>query len=434
MEEEVSLYDLYEILSRRKKLMWGVFLLAFGLGILYVGYVRYSAKDYEAVVTIIVNPMDINKYLQTKQDEENIDQYESLINVTVPYPSYTIEAYLALVMSPMVIQKLLTYMDLSEEYTVDEFRKKLEVENIEKTNLIKLKAKDKEPHQAAYIANNWAIVFIRAINDTVQSHLKKMYDTISTQVESDEKGYIRISREIESFQEKNLNQDAIQKEIDKLTEQYVEYQNTLIDLDLTIKSQETQIQKAKEYIEKETRFIELQKSVLNEPIYLGYLLSTENQVNPKPFYIVSQELNQNYFTLSEKLSSLEISLAGNKKRKEDLLSSGIIENLQHQILEKQALKTKIGTDLALLMKQREVVYNNYRASYRKLDEIKTVSSAWIGDTNVAILTEAIPPSDPTTNTSAKIILAVAAVAGIFLAIFVAFFVEFFDKVKQYGIA
>jgi uncharacterized protein involved in exopolysaccharide biosynthesis len=34
MEEEVSLYDLFEVLSRRKKLMWGIFLLVFALGIL----------------------------------------------------------------------------------------------------------------------------------------------------------------------------------------------------------------------------------------------------------------------------------------------------------------------------------------------------------------------------------------------------------------
>jgi uncharacterized protein involved in exopolysaccharide biosynthesis len=66
-----------------------------------------------------------------------------------------------------------------------------------------------------------------------------------------------------------------------------------------------------------------------------------------------------------------------------------------------------------------------------LDEIKTVSSAWAGDTNVTLLSEAIPPSEPTVGTSAKLILAVAAVAGLFLAIFMAFLVEFLDKMKQY---
>ena len=258
-----------------------------------------------------------------------------------------------------------------------------------------------------------------------------MLKTISSRVESDEKDYIRISQEIESFQEKNLNQEGIQKEIVKLTEQYLDYQKTLVDLDFTIKTQETQIQKTKEYLEKETQLIELQKSVLREPIYLGYLLSTENQIDPKPFSIMSQELNQNYFTLSEKLATLEVSLAGNKKRKEDLLSSGIIEDLQHQILEKQALIVKTDRNLALLDRQREVFYNNYRASFKKLDEIKTVSSAWVGETNVTLLSEAIPPSEPTVGTSAKLILAVAAVAGLFLAIFMAFLVEFLDKMKQY---
>jgi succinoglycan biosynthesis transport protein ExoP len=429
MEEEVSLYDLFEVLSRRKKLMWGIFLLVVVLGVLYAGYVRSSSKDYEAVATIIVNPIDINKSLQTKVNAE--DQFENLVNATLPYPSFTNETYLSLITSRMVIEKLLTDMDLSEEYTVDNFRKKLQAENIEKTSLIKLKVKDKEPQRAAEIANSWVIVFTNAIDESIQNHLEKMLKTISSRVESDEKDYIRISQEIESFQEKNLNQEGIQKEIVKLTEQYLDYQKTLVDLDFTIKTQETEIQKTKEYLEKETQLIELQKSVLSEPIYLGYLLSTENQIDPKPFSIMSQELNQNYFTLSEKLATLEVSLAGNKKRKEDLLSSGIIEDLQHQILEKQALIVKTDRNLALLDRQREVFYNNYRASFKKLDEIKTVSSAWVGETNVTLLSEAIPPSEPTVGTSAKLILAVAVVAGLFLAIFMAFLVEFLDKMKQY---
>lgn len=97
------------------------------------------------------------------------------------------------------IEKLLTDMDLSEEYTVDNFRKKLQAENIEKTSLIKLKVKDKEPQRAAEIANSWVIVFTNAIDESIQNHLEKMLKTISSRVESDEKDYIRISQEIESF-------------------------------------------------------------------------------------------------------------------------------------------------------------------------------------------------------------------------------------------
>jgi capsular polysaccharide biosynthesis protein len=426
MEEEVSLYDLFEVLSRRKKLMWGIFLLVVALGVLYAGYVRSSSKDYEAAATIIVSPMDINKSIPTKDIP-----FENLVNTTLPYPSFTNETYLALVTSRVVIEELLNYLDLSEEYSVDNFRKKLQTENIEKTNLIKLKAKDKEPQRAAEIANSWVTVFNNAINVSIQNHLKKMLETISAQVENDEKDYIRISQEIEFFKEKNIDQDAIQKEIDKLTEQYIDYQKTLIDLDFTIKAREVEVQKTREYLEKESQLIELQKSVLDEPIYLGYLLSTENQIDPKPFSIVSQELNQNYFTLSKQLANLEVSLAGDKKRKEDLLSSGIIEDLQNQILEKQALIVKAERNLALLNGQREVFYNNYRASFRKMDEVKTVSSVWTGDTNVTLLSQAIPPSEPRAGTSAKLILAVAAVAGLFLAIFMAFLVEFLDKMKQY---
>ena len=87
--------------------------------------------------------------------------------------------------------------------------------------------------------------------------------------------------------------------------------------------------------------------------------------------------------------------------------------------------------MATLEKQYEVYFNNYQTSFRKLNEIKTLASAWSGDTNVTLLSQAIPPSEPTAVTSTKLILAVVAVAGLFLAIFFAFFVEFLDKMKQY---
>ncbi|NLJ39066.1 MAG: hypothetical protein GX432_09940, partial [Candidatus Atribacteria bacterium] len=57
MEEEVSLYDLFEVLSRRKKLIWEVFLVVVILGVLYAGFARIYLRYYEATATIMVNPV-----------------------------------------------------------------------------------------------------------------------------------------------------------------------------------------------------------------------------------------------------------------------------------------------------------------------------------------------------------------------------------------
>ena len=114
MEEEVSLYDLFEVLSRRKKLMWGIFLLVVVLGVLYAGYVRYSPKDYEASAIIMVNPVGLTGIVQSK------DAYENLLNATVPYPQFTNETYLTMATSFMVIDKLIEYMDLSDDWDIVE--------------------------------------------------------------------------------------------------------------------------------------------------------------------------------------------------------------------------------------------------------------------------------------------------------------------------
>ncbi|MDD3608027.1 MAG: hypothetical protein PHQ20_04555, partial [Candidatus Moranbacteria bacterium] len=198
-----------------------------------------------------------------------------------------------------------------------------------------------------------------------------------------------------------------------------------------VKAQEVEIQKTKESLEEESQFIEIKKSVINEPIIMEYLLSTEKPIEPMSFSIISQELNQNYIELTRKLADLEICLAGDLKKKETLQESGIIDDLHKKILEKQTQLLKLEKELGTLEKQYEVYFNNYQTSFRKLNEIKTLTSAWTEDTNVTLLSKAIPPSEPTRGTSAKLILAVATVAGLFLAIFMAFFVEFLDKMKQY---
>jgi succinoglycan biosynthesis transport protein ExoP len=425
MEEEVSLYDLFEVLSRRKKLMWGIFLLVFALGILYAGYMRYSSKDYEAVATIMVNPVSLTGIVQSE------DAYENLLNATISYPQFTNETYMTIATSIVIIEKLIGNLDPSENYTVQSLSKKLKAEYSEKTNLMKLTVKDKNPERAAEIANNWVIVFKEALNESIQDQFNKIIELVTIRVDADRKDLDWISQEIELIKEKNMDRIVIQKEMDKLTEQYLDYQKTLVDLDFIVKVQEVEIQKTKESLEKESQFIEIKKSILNEPIIMGYLLSTEGPIEPMSFSIISQELNQNYIELSRKLADLEICLAGDLKRKETLKESGIIEDLHKKILGKQTQLLKLEKELGTLEKQYEVYFNNYQTSFRKLDEIKTLTSAWTEDTNVTLLSKAIPPSEPTRGTSAKLILAVAAVAGLFLAIFMAFFVEFLDKMKQY---
>ena len=425
MEEEVSLYDLFEVLSRRKKLMWGIFLLVFALGILYAGYMRYSSKDYEAVATIMVNPVSLTGIVQSE------DAYENLLNATISYPQFTNETYMTIATSIVIIEKLIGNLDPSENYTVQSLSKKLKAEYSEKTNLMKLTVKDKNPERAAEIANNWAIVFKEALNESIQDQFNKIIELVTIRVDADRKDLDWISQEIELIKEKNMDRIVIQKEMDKLTEQYLDYQKTLVDLDFIVKVQEVEIQKTKESLEKESQFIEIKKSILNEPIIMGYLLSTEGPIEPMSFSIISQELNQNYIELSRKLADLEICLAGDLKRKETLKESGIIEDLHKKILGKQTQLLKLEKELGTLEKQYEVYFNNYQTSFRKLDEIKTLTSAWTEDTNVTLLSKAIPPSEPTRGTSAKLILAVATVAGLFLAIFMAFFVEFLDKMKQY---
>ena len=222
MEEEVSLYDLFEVLSRRKKLIWEVFLVVVILGVLYAGFARIYLRYYEATATIMVNPVVLSGAIQTE------DTYENLLNATIPYPQFTRETYLTMISSPMVIKKLIHCLDLSDELTIEGMRRKVKAEYEGNTNILKLIAKDKDPAQAAKIANCWATVFNEAVNESIQNQFEKTIDLVTARVEEDRKDLDRLAKEIESIKEKNMSPDEIQTEIDEMIKIYLDYRKTLV--------------------------------------------------------------------------------------------------------------------------------------------------------------------------------------------------------------
>jgi len=427
VEEEISLFDIFEVFSRRKKLMWVVFFIVVGIGIGYAGYSRYFLdKTYEAVATIMVNPVVMTP------TQRSDDAYGNLLNPIIQYPAFTKETLLALISSSAVIEPLIERLNLpSNEYTVDSMMKNLKAEYLNNTNLINITVRNADPKVASDIANTWESVFKEYINKSIKENLEKSIELVSGRLENDRKDLEKAKEEIEVFTKNTPNIEEIQKEISEGVSLVVNYQNDLINLDLLSKTQETQFKKTKEYLEKESQFIELEKSVLDYPLFMGYISSIGKTPESLSLTLKSQEINQYYYNLSKKLSDLDIDLVGSLSRKAMIESSGIIPTLKSDIVEKGALISRIQSELEKLEKHYEVLFRNYSGSYMKLDELKTAASVWTGNTNITIMSKAIPLAEPEADTSAKLMLAVSAVAGLFVSVFIAFFVEFLDKMKKY---
>jgi len=426
VEEEISLFDIFEVFSRRKKLMWIVFIVVVGIGIGYAGYSRYFFKTYEAVATMMVNPVIMTS------SQKSDDAYENLLNTIIQYPEFTKETYLALISSSAVIEPMIEKLNLpSNEYTVESMKENFKAEYLHNTNLIKITVRNANPKLASDIANTWGSVFEKYINDSVKEHFDSLIALISLRVEGDRKDLEKAKEEIEVFTKNTPCIEEIQKEVSERVSLLVNYQNDLINLDMLSKTQENQIKKTKEYLEKESQFIELQKSVLDYPLFMGYMSSIGKTTESLSLSLKSQEINQYYYNLSKKLSDLDIDLVGSLSRKAMIENSGIIQTLKSDIVEKEALIRRIQSELEKLEKHYEVLFRNYSASYMKLDELKTAASIWTGSTNITTMSKAIPPTEPISDKSAKLILAVSAVAGLFISVFLAFFVDFLDKLKQY---
>lgn len=150
--EEISLQELYYIL---KKKAWIIILfLVVAIAISAVVSFFILKPEYKTFTTLMLGkPKDY-------QTDEMIEYNDLLLNQKL------VHTYGALVQSREVGEKVINNLNLNLSY--GEFSKKVKVNLVDKTEIIKLEVVDQDPETAALIANETAEVFM----DSVKKFLK----------------------------------------------------------------------------------------------------------------------------------------------------------------------------------------------------------------------------------------------------------------------
>jgi capsular polysaccharide biosynthesis protein len=141
MGEITRLEDLLKIFKRR---IWLIALLTVGAGLVsgLVSYF-YLKPVYEASTQILVN--------QKNSDQNSYNQNQVQTNVQL------INTYNVIIKSPVILDRVVK--DLNLGLTADQLNQKITVASATNSQVINLLVQDKNPDQAAQIANTIAAVF-----------------------------------------------------------------------------------------------------------------------------------------------------------------------------------------------------------------------------------------------------------------------------------
>jgi len=419
MEEEITLRELIEIILRGKWIIAAITITAMLIAGIFSFFI--IPPTYEARSTLMVSPL-VQSSAPSRQDSA----YDTLLSYLSQYPQMTLETYRVQVTNPHILNQVIDELNLDrEEYSLNTLRNMINVEAIKDTNLIRISVKDKDPEMAARIANTLAPKYVDFLSATLQEQMGKSAAYIQNQMKEEEKNLEAATEELKNFLAQPQNVAELQKDIDAKLELITQFKTKLIELDVEEKALKASLESARASLAKEPKYLELDKSILDDPVMAGLASGkTGDMSNAAGLTVKSQEINENYTLLSAKVADLEVALAGIASQKTALASN--IQKTQSELEQLQAALAKKQTEYNRLQQQYTIAQETYNTFLQKYQEARITTSSKIGDANIMIVSPAIVPDSPVAPKK-MLNMAIAMVLGLMLGVFVVFFMDYWKN-------
>lgn len=422
MEEEISLRELIEIMLRGKRIIIAITVIA----MLVSGILSFFviSPTYEARSTLMVSPL-VQKNPPPGQDSA----YDTLLSYLSQYPQMSLETYRVQVTNPHILNQVIKDLDLNkEEYNLNTLREMINVEAIKDTNLIRIAVKDHDPEMAARISNTLAPKYVDFLSKTLQEQMGKSATFLQTQMEEEQKNLDAATEELKNFMAKPQSVNELQKDIDAKLELITEFKTKLIELDVEEKAVRASLESAKTRLAKEPKFLDLQKSIVDDPTMAGLAAGkTGSMSDALGLTMNSQEINSNYIMLNAKVADLEVHLAGIVSQRTALASN--IQQTQTELESLQAILAKKQTEYNRLQQQFTIAQDTYNTFLQKYQEARITTSSKIGDANIMVVSPAIVPDRPVAPRKA-LNVAIAMVLGLMVGVFTVFFMDYWKNSEE----
>jgi uncharacterized protein involved in exopolysaccharide biosynthesis len=339
----------------------------------------------------------------------------------------TLAAYKEQIKNPVILQNVIDELELDpEEYTKSSLSQSISIETIENSNFIKIKVRNRDPKLAALIANSMGSNFIEFASEKEKEQTYELYQLIEEQMNIQKDKLDQALVKYKEFLARSRSAEELKAEVDSKLKLLTEYKTQYVQKEVEESTKKAALETAQKELEATERVLVTYKS-LSEDAFLNNAVSDatgKDALSTGQLTMESQEINPNYISLQNRISSLKIELNALNSEKQNIKqqierNSGELEVLQAELAEKQHQEQ-------LLLQSVNLAQQTYDAFLRKYEETRIAQSSQVGDASIVIVSPAMEPLKPVSPKKA-LNIAIAGVLGVMVSVFIVFFKEYWES-------
>ena len=424
VEDEINLRDYINVILKYKRLIITIFLIS-----TFVTAVLSSLKPkvYQATTLVMITPSKIRIALASSGGLFYAGEVEVEAEGGANFnPMVSLSTHEELLRSNEVLQKVISKVSLvdsfGKEITPYALSKKVEIERVENTNIIRLLVKDNSPKEAKKIADVWAREYIEYSQKLISEEIKGTGSFIADQFDIAKQSLMQAEEEIKDFKN-NYKLDLMKAELEIKKGKINGERKELINSDLALKTKQITLKELKKEIEGEDEFIIISKAITDEALWQQTLKGKDasSLENKK---LKSEMVNPIYQNLKERIVNLNIETNVLNSKIEYLETSIKQTNEEIGSLEKATNQRQF--ELTQLKRQMDIYEKAYNSLSSKIEEVRIIEAAQLDE--VKIVSSAMEPSSAVAPKK-KQMVAIAGIASIMFAVFLVFFIEFMRTSK-----
>lgn len=383
--EEISLVDVIQIMIKGKWIISIVTAVFFILSVIISVFILQPV--YESQAMLMISPI-IN--VSAKEDDNN---FSDLVSSLSQYPQMTIDTYREQVKAPAILQYLRKELGM-EDTPLSVIANKISVKAIDKTNLITISVKDKDPAQAAKIANLVSNRFTEFVTETNKKQAETSAKFIKEQMEQEKLNMEQTSKKLEEFLAKPRGPQELQLELDGKLEKITEFKTIASQVKVDLAAAKSSLSHGQSLMKSTPKTLVTSKTLLNDDLLSGLIkdrtgLSTKDIAK---LTLNDEQINEVYVALAGLVNELELQVSSLAAQGEGLESEinimqKEIETLQSELAAKQQEYDLLQHEMDL----NKQTYDAYQAKYK---EAMIKESAEIGKSSIVVVSEAIEPKTP----------------------------------------
>lgn len=422
IEDGIDLRDYINVILKRKKMILAVFLVSV-IAVAVFSY--FEPKLYQSSASLMITPSRTYDFLSPTKVSLDVDRKEGTGEYLTLRPAISLATHKTLLGSDDVLKRVIARLGSTgvstKLITPENLRGKITVEEVKGTNILQLKAKDKNPKTAREIVNAWASEYLQYSQDLIFGEIKGRGEFINNQFDIAKEKLIKIEKEVKRF--KNLYKlDLMRAELDIKKLQFNNYKKELIGLDIVIKTKEHYLSGLEEELSKQDRFIVVSKAITDDALWQRKdrgegLIDLEGQK------LRSEVVNPVYQDFKSRIANTKVKLSTLNQKSGYLTESK--KQLEKEIDELEQTIREKSFELTQLTRQVDIYKRTYDNFASKIEAARIVKAAQLGE--VLVVSQGFASKNPVNSAKKKLKVVAAGVLGIMAGVFLAFIMEFWQK-------